>query len=476
VLYRDLWGLARWKRQALLASLPTGDAPAGSAVPSYASIEPSSENRWRLSPHSQEAGYESWPSLEELFPTNFQAVNPSRGLEGTAVDVDRAALIERTRAYFELEDFDAVAQRYPAFNIRRANYDPEEVWNDMRQRFQFEIDRVLPYLTFPFDMRWIYYSEHPHFLDRHSPDFARNRSGNEFLVTVPEPRKVSESRPLFATTLVGLHVHERGSVVIPRDSLPEGMFAHRIANLPELTWRLLRDHLGLVGERRDEDAGVLVGRLFRIALAVLHAPAYQADHKSALSADWAHLPIPKDHGLFDRLSQTGEHVARLLDATRDARDVVLTILGEACAGALAPLRRRDGGSIRPEDLSVTVSYWGGARGGWVPREFASDEPSIEAWGERTGDLYIGEEAFFANVPERVWTYQLGGYPVLKKWLGYRQANRRDGRPLTTEERRWFRSIVQRIAALLALSPTLDELYSGAAGDAFTAQNLRLDRS
>jgi len=27
-------------------------------------------------------------------------------------------------------------------------------------------------------------------------------------------------------------------------------------------------------------------------------------------------------------------------------------------------------------------------------------------GERTGDLYINEEVFFANVPEAVWTYQL----------------------------------------------------------------------
>lgn len=27
---------------------------------------------------------------------------------------------------------------------------------------------------------------------------------------------------------------------------------------------------------------------------------------------------------------------------------------------------------------------------------------------------------------RLWNYQLGGYPVLKKWLGYRQADRRDG--------------------------------------------------
>lgn len=71
-----------------------------------------------------------------------------------------------------------------------------------------------------------------------------------------------------------------------------------------------------------------------------------------------------------------------------------------------------------------------------------------AWGERTGDLYLNEEADFANVPELVWTYQLGGYPVLKKWLGYRQADRRDGKALTDDERRWFRQIIQRIAANL----------------------------
>lgn len=66
---------------------------------------------------------------------------------------------------------------------------------------------------------------------------------------------------------------------------------------------------------------------------------------------------------------------------------------------------------------------------------------MPSWGERTGDLYIGENVFFANVPEPVWKFELGGYPVLKKWLGYRQANRRDGRPLTPDERRWFKSMV-----------------------------------
>jgi len=75
----------------------------------------------------------------------------------------------------------------------------------------------------------------------------------------------------------------------------------------------------------------------------------------------------------------------------------------------------------------------------------------------------------------VWTYQLGGYPVLKKWLGYRQADRRDDKALTDDERRWFRQVIQRLAALLALGSDLDALYQEAAGNAFTATELGITR-
>ena len=71
------------------------------------------------------------------------------------------------------------------------------------------------------------------------------------------------------------------------------------------------------------------------------------------------------------------------------------------------------------------------------------------------------EAFFSDVPDAVWTCQLSGYPTLKKWLGYRQADRPD-KPLTDDKRKWFRQIVQRIAALLALGADLDALYQKAA--------------
>jgi hypothetical protein len=144
---------------------------------------------------------------------------------------------------------------------------------------------------------------------------------------------------------------------------------------------------------------------------------------------------------------------------------------------MAQLRRLDEKPIAAEDLKVEVTYWGGGKGKWKPRPFLDEEQPAEAWeqawGERTGDLFLNAETHFAHVPESVWLYQLGGYPVIKKWLGYRQADHRDGKPLSDEERRWLRQMIQRIAALVALGPTLDALYQVATADSFTAAELDL---
>jgi hypothetical protein len=479
VLYRDFWGPAALKRQGLLASLPSGSPPKGSTVHVYESVKPSQENRWRLGPKTVEGGFEAWLSLEELFPISFQGVNPNRGLEGGIIDTDRTALERRLRTYFAADNFRAAKKASEEIATARARYDPEKVWLKLKADGHFRKDAVIPLLTFPFDRRYIYYVATDKWLNEARLEFARNAANNEWLITVPEPRKASETWPVYATELVNLHVHERGSVVFPRETRGDGLLTDRDANLPEPTWRVLRGHFGLKGERRDEAARALVGKLFRVVFAILHAPSYQAEHKSALSADWAHLPMPKDIRLFDRLVAAGEQVTRLLDADRDAGNVIKAVVGADRARALGPLKRADAKQVRPDDLKITVTYWGGGKGRWKPRAFMAEElPAIEfgdAWGERTGDLFVNDHAYFANVPEQVWNYQLGGYPVLKKWLGYRQADRRDGKPLTDDECRWFRQIIQRTAALLALGPSLNALYQDAAANAFTAEELQIAR-
>ena len=173
-------------------------------------------------------------------------------------------------------------------------------------------------------------------------------------------------------------------------------------------------------------------------------------------------------------------MTKLLDTAADVSALVEEILGVETARALGPLKRADGAQVRPDDLKVIVTYWGGGKGRWIARDpTISETPSVtilDSWGDTTGDLFINDNAFFANVPAAVWRYQLGGYPVLKKWLGYRQANRVGDRPLSDADRRWFRSMIQRIAALLALGPTLDELYQECIADAFTATDLGINRN
>ena len=168
-----------------------------------------------LAPRDVTTGFEGWPALDELFVLSFQGVNPNRGLEGSVIDVDHEVLRRRMTDYFSAEKFGEVRDKYPVLCERRARYDPEGVWRCLRKDSQFHDGRIVPYLLFPFDQRWIYYEVEAKLLNERRPEFWQNLDDNEFLVVVPQPRRVSETRPLLSRTLVDLHVHDRGSVCFP---------------------------------------------------------------------------------------------------------------------------------------------------------------------------------------------------------------------------------------------------------------------
>ncbi len=109
--------------------------------------------------------------------------------------------------------------------------------------------------------------------------------------------------------------------------------------------------------------------------------------------------------------------------------------------------RIDGGQFSETDLRVTVRYGGKGR----------YEERIDGERERKGRLWWNEVGYWDNVPAQIWSFTIGGYPVVKKWLDYRHIEKL-GRPLRYEEARYVSEIVQRIASLLALGPTLDENY------------------
>jgi hypothetical protein len=63
----------------------------------------------------------------------------------------------------------------------------------------------------------------------------------------------------------------------------------------------------------------------------------------------------------------------------------------------------------------------------------------------------------------VWSYTIGGYQVMKKWLSYRERVLL-GRDLTPDEARYVMEMARRITAILLLEPALDANYERVKAD------------
>jgi Type ISP C-terminal specificity domain/N-6 DNA Methylase len=491
VMYRNFWGKSDAKRTALLQSLEmdvwnTEQLAEGQLRPSgprpYERFTPSAEKRWKLVPFEAEAGFGAWPAVDELFAIGIQGVNPNRGLKGSVVEIDRSALETRMREYFSNATDATISANHPTLVTARARYDPLAVRTRLRATEAFQVEKLVPYVVFPLDRRWLYYEVAAKLLNEARAELWRNLIDNQFFVCVPEPRQYSEIRPLLLTCAYDLHVHDRGSVGFPAElgveAAAEGsLFGNapephsRVANLHEYVWQSLKAHWSLAGTLADSPAKQLARDLAAVGMAICHSPRYEHEHKEALAQDWAHIPIPRDRHLFNDLAAAGRQAANLLDPLKSASALCRTLVGEPLA-RLAVVDNVNGSPVRPADLMVTYSFFGAAAGGWRSRPADDGELASEAWGIGTGDLFINDRISLRNVPERVWSYEIGGYPIVKKWLGYRDQGRRGAVPLSIEEVNYLREIIHRIAALLILHSRLDELYEAAATNSFTVDEMK----
>ena len=84
---------------------------------------------------------------------------------------------------------------------------------------------------------------------------------------------------------------------------------------------------------------------------------------------------------------------------------------------------------------------------YTPDERAEMGGTLSALGETTFNIHLNTRAFWRNVPAAIWTYKLGGYQVLKKWLSYRERSILD-RALLPDEVQHFTDTVRRIGAIL----------------------------
>ena len=322
-------------------------------------------------------------------------------------------------------------------------------------------DCLIRYTYRPFDTRWLYWEVREKLVDRPRPEYKPHVfEGNLWLSAVPRLRRDSTEPQVGITThLASLHLNEWGASMFPVWLLNEGMEAELGGGAK------CRPNLSVAAQRYLDHLRLGVEDLFHYVLAVLHDPSYRQANAGALRMEWPRIPLPGwPDGDIPRAAEEltssaarGRELAALLDSETPVAGVTTGALRPEMAAIAVP-STTDGGKMAGDDFSVTAS-WGHfgqgqavmpGQGRVVERAYTAEEraalgnSAVAPLGETTFDIYLNDRAYWRNVPAAVWTYKLGGYQVLKKYLSYRESAVLD-RPLKPEEVQHFTNTARRIS-------------------------------
>ena len=396
-----------------------------------------------------------WPSLPELFPESFPGVQTGR--DGFLVETDLDRLKDRVSDYFDATlSHEDIARRYPGVMKSTARFDALAVRTALLNRGGPNESGFVPFAYRPFDSRWLYWEGDTKLLDEKRADYRPHVfNGNLWLCNAQHLRKAANEPQAYFTHLLGArHLIERGANWFPAWLHDDGI-GDRRANLTGTAQRYL-DRVGLGVED-----------LFHHVLATLHDPAYRTANAGALRMEWPRIPLPgwpdgEAEGAADALARSaarGRALAALLDPDTPVPGVTQAPLRPEIAAIAVPATT-SGRNMAGNDFAVTAGWGHHGQGdavmpgqgravgrAFTPEEHAAMSNALPALGDATFDVFLNGDALWRNVPPAVWTYKLGGYQVLKKWLSYRERSIL-GRALRAEEVQYVAETARRIAAIV----------------------------
>jgi len=459
VKYRDLWGRGNEKRAKLVDSLahPEHDAP------DYVSVTPRATMRWVLvnGALGEPTEYEKWPRLADLFPVHYSGLNENRG--AAFITVDRQELESRLKEYFDPNVDDAVLRETnPGAITDMAGFDAAHVRRVMLRSYPLDPQRIRRLAYRPFDDWWCYWEERSKLLNRARPDFvAQLWPDNVFLSASQTARKGYFNQPVIVDKLGDLHLQDPWSQFFPLAVRNRSTLApdRPEPNVDSAAWVAACSAAGISlhshAPTAAADALRIAESIFYHALAVLWSPAYRDENAAALRQDWPRIPIPAEPQILRASADIGRRVADLLLPDRPVRGVTTGRLDAELRDVAVPMKI-NGGIIDPDhDLNVDAG-WGyrGARNAVMCGKGRVERDRAHAGAV---NVFLNSRVFWANVPEDVWQMTIGGYPVIKKWLSYRE-HRVLSRALRMEEVTYVTEVARRLKALLLVGPELDANY------------------
>ena len=454
--FRNLWGTTKRADLTVTAEASPSEL--------YDSVAPSLPLGLPFAGMVVNDDWADWPALPELFPISFPGVQSKR--DAFLIDIDLDKLRGRLNDYFDPSVTNGeIARKYPSAMKSSSGFvvsDAQIVRNSLLDRGGPKDANFVRHAYRPFDTRWLYWETGQGLLGRPVPDYMPHLfEDNLWMVAQHMPRR-EWSPPQVISYLGCLDLIDRGATCFPVHLRNEGLGlgssgTQTSPNLSEEA-RLYLDRLGLGVED-----------LFYHVLAVLHSPVYRKDNAGALRMGWPRIPLPgwpNEHSPeaakeIAASAARGRKVAALLDSNAPVSGVTTGLMRLEAAAVAVP-STIGGSNMAHSDFDLTAG-WGHfgqgkavmpGQGCVVERPYTANEhaalgEAAQTLGETTCDIHLNDRAYWRNVPSAVWSYKLGGYQVLKKWLSYREHGIL-GRPMHPEEVQHFTVTARRIAAILVL--------------------------
>lgn len=370
---------------------------------------------WFLVPKDfkEEEKYQKFLSMTEIFNKTSSGVKTHR--DHFVIGLTDSEIRQRLKIFkSDLED-SLVRETLSLKDTRDWKFDSARA--EMKKQ-QVQAKLFKEYLWRPFDFRKIYYCNILIELPR--LEVAGQMAGGNNLAFCVS-RKVDRSKEwndiLVTNRIPDVHCASGQTYVFPlwlyeteeRQTTQQNLLdstqvdSNRASNIKQ-------NFIGLLSSSYGQP--VLPGDIFCYIYAILHSNIYRQKYKEFLKIDFPRIPFTKNYQLFKQLSKAGKTL------------VELHLLKSPLLNKTSARFEGNGGFVRK------------------PR-----------YDEKRGKVYINENQYFTNVTPEIWSYYIGGYQVLFKWLKDRK-----GRSLSSEEVNHYIKIITALAETIKIQKEIDKFY------------------
>jgi predicted helicase len=158
--------------------------------------------------------------------------------------------------------------------------------------------------------------------------------------------------------------------------------------------------------------------IFHYIYAVLHSPTYRSRYAEFLKIDFPRVPLTSDVALFRSLCGLGRELAGLH-------------------------------LLESPEVGQFITRYPVAGADRVEKGYPKYAPPQK---DRPGRVNINKTQYFEGVPPEVWTFYIGGYQVLDKWLKDRR-----GRQLSYDDLTHYQQVVVALQKTIELMEQVDEV-------------------